>query len=49
MSEPVENENPAPDELADENDALDWDVELVGRMRDYASDDEPLTLPVEDA
>lgn len=49
MSEPVETESPAPDELADENDELDWDVEVVGRMRDYATDDEPLTVPVEEA
>lgn len=38
---------PAPDRLADELDALDWDVNRDGRMRDHATDDEPTTIPWE--
>lgn len=34
---------PAPDQLADEHDDLDWSVERDGRMRDYATADEPAT------
>jgi len=26
-------------------DLLDWDVDEHGRMRSYATDDEPLTVP----
>lgn len=38
---------PAHDRLADEQDALDWNVDRDGRMRDYATDEEPPTLPWE--
>lgn len=43
MSDPKGPE-PAPDQLADEHDALDWNVERDGRMREHATDDEPTTI-----
>jgi hypothetical protein len=32
----------------DDTDDLDWDVDRDGRMREYATDDEPTTIPWED-
>jgi len=32
---------------APDPDHLDWDVDRDGRMRDYATDDEPATVPYE--
>lgn len=38
---------PAHDRLADPYDERDWDVERDGRMREHATEDEPLTIPWE--
>jgi hypothetical protein len=45
---PDADANPAPDQLADDTDDLDWDVDRDGRMREYATDDEPTTFAWED-
>jgi len=37
---------PKHDELADDQDTLDWNVERDGRMAEHASDDEPQTWVV---
>lgn len=47
MSDP-RHENPDPETLADDADALDWDVDRDGRMADHATDDGPETLPYEE-
>lgn len=44
----MQQEDPEPDEVADAYDQLDWDVTVHGRMRDHATDDEPITVPVEE-
>lgn len=44
------NELPAHDQLADDQDELDWDVKRDGRMADHATtseDAEPITVPWE--
>jgi hypothetical protein len=38
-------ELPKHDQLADEDDELGWDRDRFGSMADYASDDEPETVP----
>lgn len=43
------NELPPHDRLADADDALGWDRALHGLMADAASDDEPETLPYDEA
>lgn len=40
----MSGEMPAFDQLADDADELGWDREAHGRMVDYATDDEPLTM-----
>ena len=47
MADYPPEELPAHGQLADEFDALDWRVERDGRMRDFATDDEPITVPWE--
>lgn len=44
---PTAAANPAPDVLADDHDAQDWDRAVHGRMLDHADDDEPATVPWE--
>jgi hypothetical protein len=38
---------PAHDRLADDRDELGWNVDVHGRMREFATDDEPATVPWE--
>jgi len=40
-------DDPAPDQLADDHDQLDWNIERDGRMRDHADEPEPPTIPWE--
>jgi len=42
------DDDPDPGALADDADELDWDVDRDGRMREFASDDTPQTIPLED-
>lgn len=44
MTDPLYDDDPAPDQLADEHDALDWDVDRDGRMVEHATGDEPATI-----
>lgn len=44
---PLDQQNPDPKRLADDSDALDWNVDRDGRMADHASDPEPMTVPWE--
>jgi hypothetical protein len=37
---------PKHDELADSDDELGWNTSLHGRMVEFASDDEPETVPM---
>jgi len=44
---PMPGDDPAPDQLADDHDQLDWNIERDGRMRDHADEPEPPTIPWE--
>lgn len=44
---PAPEPDPDPHELADDTDDLDWDVNRDGRMREYAAEPEPTTIPWE--
>ena len=47
MTEYPPEELPAHDKLADDADELGWDRDLHGKFVDFATDDEPETVPYE--